>query len=346
MYQRRRTIAISTGLFIATIVVMVISIGVGESGISAKKVFDILTYPLSGFIPHLTQVPYWTGGEETIVLGIRLPRVILGALVGSCLALSGAALQSLFRNPMADPYILGISSGAALGALLVFVYGATAVFTIYSIPVMAFLFGIGTMFLVYNVARIGNLVPVNTLLLAGVAISALLSACNSFLMFSAGHNLNAIMFWTMGGLSGRGWDYVWIMLPFTILGIIIMMVLTRQLNAMMFGEESALYLGINVERLKKILLITTALITSAAVSVSGIIGFVGLIIPHIVRLVTGPDHRILIPVCIFAGALFIVLADMIARLIIAPSELPLGILTALCGAPFFLYLLRSRKGEL
>ncbi|MDD4299826.1 MAG: iron chelate uptake ABC transporter family permease subunit [Methanomicrobium sp.] len=346
MYQRRRTIAISAGLFIATIVVMVISIGVGESGISAKKVFDILTYPLSGFIPFLTQVPYWTGGEETIVLGIRLPRVILGALVGSCLALSGAALQSLFRNPMADPYILGISSGAALGALLVFVYGAAAVFTIYSIPVMAFIFGLGTIFLVYNVARIGNLVPVNTLLLAGVAISALLSACNSFLMFSAGHNLNAIMFWIMGGLSGRGWDYVWIMVPFTIIGVIVMITLTRQLNAMMFGEESAQYLGIEVEKLKKILLITTALITSAAVSVSGIIGFVGLIIPHIVRLATGPDHRILVPVCIFAGALFIVSADMIARIIIAPSELPLGILTALCGAPFFLYLLRSRRGEL
>ncbi len=346
MYQRRRTIAISAGLFIATIVVMVISIGVGESGISAKKVFDILTYPLSGFIPFLTQVPYWTGGEETIVLGIRLPRVILGALVGSCLALSGAALQSLFRNPMADPYILGISSGAALGALLVFVYGAAAVFTIYSIPVMAFIFGLGTIFLVYNVARIGNLVPVNTLLLAGVAISALLSACNSFLMFSAGHNLNAIMFWIMGGLSGRGWDYVWIMVPFTIIGVIVMITLTRQLNAMMFGEESAQYLGIEVEKQKKILLITTALITSAAVSVSGIIGFVGLIIPHIVRLATGPDHRILVPVCIFAGALFIVSADMIARIIIAPSELPLGILTALCGAPFFLYLLRSRRGEL
>ena len=340
MYQRKRTVIITGGLFLLTLFVMIVSVGVGESGIAPQKVFDILTAGIFG------TTPYWSPGEETIVLGIRLPRVILGALVGASLALAGAALQSLFRNPMADPFILGISSGAALGASLVFVYGLSVAFTIYSIPVMAFIFGLGTLFLVYNVARVGNLIPINTLLLSGVAISALFSACNSFVMFTAGHNLNAIMFWTMGSLSGRGWDYVWVMLPFTLAGIIVMITLTRHLNAMMFGEESAQYLGINVERLKKILLIVTAVITSAAVSVSGIIGFVGLIIPHIVRLVTGPDHRVVVPVCVFAGALFIVVADMFARVVIAPTELPLGILTALCGAPFFLYLLRSKRGEL
>ncbi|MBN2734080.1 MAG: iron chelate uptake ABC transporter family permease subunit [Methanomicrobiaceae archaeon] len=330
----------SAGLFVLTLIVMLFSTGVGESNISPQTVFAILTDFISG------RTPFWTPGEEVIVMDIRLPRIVLGALIGTSLAISGVALQSLFRNPMADPYILGISNGAALGATIVFVYGSAWAFSFYTLPAMAFIFGLSTIFLVYRVAKVGNQIPVNTLLLSGIAIAALFSAVNSFIMFTGGQNLQQIMFWTMGGLSGRGWDYVWIMLPFTIAGVIIMLSLTRQLNAMMFGEESAQYLGIEVEKLKKILLITTALITSAAVSVSGIIGFVGLIIPHIVRLVTGPDHRILIPASIFAGAMFIVIADMFARIIIAPAELPLGVITALCGAPFFLYLLRSKRGEL
>ena len=340
MYKRRNTIIASAGLFVLTVIVMLFSTGVGESDISPQTVFAILTEFITG------QTPYWTSGEEVIVVGIRLPRIILGALVGVCLAMSGAALQSLFRNPMADPFILGISNGAALGATIIFVYGTAGIIGFYSLPIMAFIFGLATIFLVYYVARVGNQVPVNTLLLSGIAISALFSAVNSFIMFTGGQNLNQILFWTMGGLSGRGWDYVWIILPFTVAGTIVMLTLTRQMNAMMFGEESAQYLGIEVEKLKKILLVTTALITSAAVAVSGIIGFVGLIIPHIVRLITGPDHRILIPASIFAGAIFIVVADMFARMIIAPAELPLGVITALCGAPFFLYLLRSKRGEL
>ncbi|MBP2133184.1 iron complex transport system permease protein [Methanomicrobium sp. W14] len=340
MYKRRNAVIASAGLFVLTLAIMLFSTGVGESNISTDTVLAILLSPITG------QTPFWSVGDQTIIMDIRLPRILLGALVGISLALSGAALQSLFKNPMADPFILGISNGAALGATIVFVYGSTWIFSFYSLPAMAFIFGLATIFLVYYVARVGNTVPVNTLLLSGIAISALFSAVNSFIMFTGGQNLQQIMFWTMGGLSGRGWDYVWIMLPFSIAGIIIMLYLSRQLNAMMFGEESAQYLGIEVEKLKKILLVTTALITSAAVSVSGIIGFVGLIIPHIVRLLTGPDHRILIPVSVFAGAIFIVVADMLARIIIAPAELPLGVITALCGAPFFLYLLRSKRGEL
>lgn len=340
MYKRRNTIIVSAILFVATLAVMLFSTGVGESSIDPRTVFAILTNWITG------ETPFWTNGDQVIILDIRLPRIVLGALVGVSLAMSGAALQSLFRNPMADPFILGISNGAALGATIVFVYGSTWIFSFYSLPALAFIFGLATIFLVYHVAKVGNTVPVNTLLLSGIAISALFSALNSFIMFTGGQNLTQIIFWTMGGLSGRGWNYVWIMLPFAVIGMIIMLLLTRQMNAMMFGEESAQYLGIDVENLKKILLVTTALITSAAVAVSGIIGFVGLIVPHIVRLVTGPDHRILIPASIFSGAIFIVVADMAARVVIAPAELPLGVITALCGAPFFLYLLKTRRGEL
>jgi len=340
MYKRRDTVIISAGLFLLTLIVMLFSVGVGESNIGAGKVIAILTEPF------IHQTPFWTGGEATIIREIRLPRIILGVLVGSCLAISGAALQSLFRNPMADPFILGISNGAALGATIVFVYGASWALSLYTLPVMSFILGIITIILVYNIGKMGNRVPVNTLLLSGIAISAFLSAINSFIMFTGGQNFEQIMFWMMGGLSGRGWDYIWIILPFAIIGAAAMIIMGRSMNALMFGEESAQYLGIEVEKLKKILLVLTALLTSAAVAVSGIIGFVGLIIPHIVRLIVGPDHRVLIPVSIFAGAIFLVLADTFARVVMSPAELPLGILTAMCGAPFFLYLLRSKRGEL
>ncbi|WP_048150401.1 FecCD family ABC transporter permease [Methanolacinia paynteri] len=340
MYKRRNTVMISAGLFLLTIIIMLISVGIGESNISAETVIAILTEPLT----H--QAPFWLSGDATIIWEIRLPRVILGALVGLCLAISGAALQSLFRNPMADPYILGISNGAALGATIVFVYGAAWALSLYTLPLLSFVFGIITIFLVYYVGKVGNHVPVNTLLLSGIAISAFLSAINSFMMFTGGQNLQQIMFWMMGGLSGRGWNYIWIIIPFAIIGSLAMITMARSMNAIMFGEESAQYLGIDVEKMKKVLLVLTAFVTSAAVAVSGVIGFVGLIVPHIVRLIVGPDHRILIPVSIFTGAIFLVIADDFARIMISPAELPLGVLTALCGAPFFLYLLRSKRGEL
>ncbi len=331
---------ISAGLFLLTIIIMLFSVGIGESNISVETVIAILTEPLT----H--QTAFWSPGDATIIWEIRLPRVILGALVGLCLAISGAALQSLFRNPMADPYILGISNGAALGATIVFVYGAAWALSLYTLPLLSFVFGIITIFLAYYVGKVGNRVPVNTLLLSGIAISAFLSAINSFMMFTGGQNLQQIMFWMMGGLSGRGWNYIWIIIPFAIIGSLAMITMARSMNAIMFGEESAQYLGIDVEKIKKILLVLTAFVTSAAVAASGVIGFVGLIVPHIVRLIVGPDHRILIPVSIFTGATFLVIADDFARIVISPAELPLGVLTALCGAPFFLYLLRSKRGEL
>lgn len=340
MYKFSLTVIISAGLFILLLFCMIISVMVGVSGMDINTVIAILTQPFTGV------APYWDASDAIIVRDIRLPRALLAAMVGLCLSASGVALQALFKNPMADPYFLGISNGAALGATLIFAWGSGIIFGFYSLPLLSFVFGLVTIFLVYNVARIGTRVPVNTLLLSGIAISAFLSALNSFILFTADMDLHQIMFWMMGGLSGRGWSYLWIILPFALIGPIVLAYFARHMNAIMFGEETAMYVGIDVELLKKVLLVLASLITASAVAVSGIIGFVGLIIPHIARLAVGPDHRILIPVAALTGGVFLVLADVAARVVIAPAELPIGVITAICGAPFFIYLLRKKRGEL
>ncbi|MHC1584661.1 MAG: FecCD family ABC transporter permease, partial [Candidatus Syntropharchaeia archaeon] len=253
----------------------------------------------------------------TIIFQIRLPRVFLGALVGASLAIAGATMQGLFKNPMADPYIIGISSGAAVGA----VFGMTilsGIFGTYTVSSMAFLGGAGTIFLVYNIARVGGKVPIDTLLLSGIAVSCFLSAVVSFMMYVSGEGLHQIVFWLMGGLWNADWnDVKMVTIPIS-LGIFMIYFFARDLNAMLLGEETAHHLGVSVENVKKILLLLASLITATAVSVSGIIGFVGLIIPHIVRLVVGPDHRILLPSSAFVGGIFLIWTDTLARTIIAP----------------------------
>lgn len=339
MHKRLNLGIVVAGLSVLLLICMVAGISIGETPIDFGTVIAILVQPLTG------AAPTWSPATGTIVMSIRLPRVVLAALVGAGLAISGACLQSLFRNPMASPFILGISNGAALGASLVLLYGISFGVGIFNLPVAAFICGISTILLVYEIARVGNLVPVDTLLLSGIAIAAFLSACTSFMLFTSSQNLHQIIFWMMGGLWGRTWEHVIMLLPFTVVGTAILLSLSRPLNALMFGEESAQYLGIEVEHLKKILLIVSAAITSAAVAVSGIIGFVGLITPHVVRLVVGPDHRVLLPVCTLTGAIFLIAADLISRLIIAPAEMPIGVITAICGAPFFIYLLKKRRSE-
>jgi len=285
--------------------------------------------------------PSWTVADEIIVLQIRLPRIILGVLVGAALSVAGVTMQGLFKNPMADPYIIGISSGAALGATLAMVWLAHV--SMYIIPLMAFIFAVGAIFLVYNIARVGGRLPVGTLLLAGIAVSLFLSAITSFMMYLSGEKLHGIVFWLMGGLWASSWDHVWMVLPWICIGMLVIYVFARDMNVMLLGEEQAQHLGVEVEALKKIMMVSTSLIAAAAVSVSGIIGFVGLIIPHAVRILVGPDHRILLPSSALVGGIFLVWADTFARTIIAPTEMPVGIITALFGAPFFIYLLRKRK---
>ncbi len=304
----------------------------------ASTAIGPVSIPLKGVFTALTNLNA-QGTESIIISQIRLPRIILAALVGSALAVAGAAMQGLFKNPMADPYVIGISSGAAFGASI-------AIVVHLSVPVFAFLFAAGTAFLVYNIAKKNGRVPVETLLLSGIAVAAFFSAMTSLVMYLAGEDLHQIVFWLMGGLWGSDWGKVTVAAPFIFLGTIGIFVFSRDLNAMLLGEEHAQHLGIEVENVKKILLVLVSLITGIAVAVSGIIGFVGLIIPHIARLVVGPDHRILIPVSALIGAISLVWADTLARTIISPTELPVGIITAFFGAPFFIYLLRRKRGNI
>lgn len=285
----------------------------------------------------------WPDSYETIVLQMRLARVCLAALVGAGLAASGVVLQGLLQNPMGDPYILGISSGAALGATLAMLFGlGVGVLGVYTIPVFAFLGAAVTAILVYGLARVGNRAPMATLLLAGIAVGSFLSALTSYAMITSGENVHQVIFWLMGGLAGRGWDHVVVLLPYSVVSFTLMFVFTRHLNVMLLGEEPAQHLGIDVERLKQIMLGAATLAAASAVAVSGVIGFVGLIIPHAVRLLVGPDHRVLLPASILTGAIFLVAADALARVAAAPEEIPVGVITALCGGPFFIYLLRKK----
>jgi iron complex transport system permease protein len=285
----------------------------------------------------------WPPGYATIVIDIRLPRILLGALVGSALAVAGTTMQAIFRNPMASPYILGISSGAAFGAALAFVLGLNILLGISAVTLLAFLFTLLTTYLVYTIAKGGERTSVETLLLTGIAVGSFFSALVSLLMYISGEKLSTIWFWLMGGLWASDWNKLLFITPMIIFGIVALSLVSRHLNLLLMGEETALNLGLEVETFKKIIIILASLITAAAVSVCGIIGFIGLIIPHMMRILVGPDHRILLPSSCLVGAIFLVWVDTLARTIIAPVELPVGIITALFGAPFFLYLLRKRK---
>ena len=277
--------------------------------------------------------------HEIIIFQIRLPRIALGILVGLSLATAGTAMQGLFKNPMADPYIIGIASGAAVGAALSMML-FPQIFSVYTTPVMAFLGALFTMFLVYNIAKVGGKIPVDTLLLTGIAVSLFFGAVLSFMMSIAGESLHNIFFWLMGGLWLANWTQVKITVLPVLVSFGLIYLFAKDLNAMLLGEESAQTLGINVENVKRILLVLSAFITAAAVAFTGTIGFVGLIIPHITRILVGPDHRILFPASALVGGVFLVWTDALARLL---GEMPVGILTAFFGAPFFIYLLKKRK---
>lgn len=283
--------------------------------------------------------------EEVIVIQVRLPRVLAAAIVGIALAVAGVVLQALLRNPMADPYVIGISAGASLGASIAIAFGIGLSFfgLLYSVPVLAFVAALITVIVVYSIARTGQGVPMLTLLLVGIAVNSFLLAIMSIIRIVSGEAIHAIMIWILGSLVTCNWNHVKIALPFVMIGVALIYVFARDLNIILLGEEQARHLGVDTERLKKIMLTSATLITAAAVSISGIIGFIGLIIPHIARILVGPDHRILIPSSALAGAIVLILCDTIARTIIRPAELPVGIFTSLLGGPFFIYLIRKRK---
>jgi iron complex transport system permease protein len=247
---------------------------------------------------------------------------------------------------MADPYVIGVSSGAALGAAVAIAARPQVdLLGMGSVSAAAFLGAVVTVFVVYHIARVGRHVPVGNLLLSGVAVGAFLSALVSVVIVFSRKQLTEIVFWLMGSLAGRGWTHLFAVLPYLVLGSMVLIYYSRDLNAMLLGEEEATHLGVPVERVKRTILAAASLLTAAAVAACGIVGFVGLIVPHILRLLVGPDHRILLPVSALGGALLMVLADLAARTVVSPGELPLGVVTAVLGGPFFLYLLRrSRRG--
>jgi len=336
-----RLIFIALLLLLFLIIMACLTIGPAPGSI--LNVFLILAKKILG-LTFFKPEERWSATFETIVFAVRLPRLILAALVGAALASAGVVLQGLLKNPLADPYILGISSGAALGATLAILLGVgSSLFGSYTLPAMAFFGAIITIFIVYNISRVGQQVPMGNLLLAGIAVGAFFSALVTLVMVFSGADLHAVIFWLMGGLANRGWGHVKAILPYFLVGIIPIYLTRRKLNLLLLGEEAAQHLGVEVETLKVILLGAVTLMVAASVSVSGIIGFVGLIIPHIFRLLAGPDHRILLPLSALGGAIFLVLMDTLARTAAAPLEIPVGVITALWGGPFFIYLLRKKK---
>ena len=291
----------------------------------------------------------WRAVDETIIFQIRLPRVIGAALIGAALATAGVLFQGLFRNPMADPYIIGTSAGAALGATIAMILPINLAFLGFGlVPLAAFAGALTTVIIVYNLARVGGKTPIVSMLLAGFVVSALLAAIISFMMAISGRldlDIRSVYSFLMGQVSVVGWEQIAVIAPLVIGGVIGARFFAYHLNAFSLGEEGAAYLGIEVERDKMFILALGSLLTAAAVSIGGLIGFVGLVMPHAVRLSLGPDHRLLLPASALAGATFVVIADLLARIILAPTPIPVGIVTAVVGAPFFLYLLRRSRRE-
>jgi iron complex transport system permease protein len=289
------------------------------------------------------------GGSDltkNILWNIRLPRTVLIALTGMALGGSGAAYQGLFRNPLADPFLIGISSGAGLGAVLAMtVRWPYSFWGLMAVPLAAFLFGLLTVAIVYFLARVGQTTPVTNLILAGVAVSAFATSLMSFLMLRSDGELRRAMSWLMGGSIQLGWSFTFAILPYLLLGLGVLIFSGHALNLLQFGDEQAQQLGLDVTRAKRIILISASLATAAAVAFSGIIGFVGLIVPHLTRLWFGPDYRRLLPLSILGGAAILLISDVVARAALAPQELPVGVVTALAGAPFFLWVLRRSKNQ-
>ncbi len=286
--------------------------------------------------------------DEVILFQLRLPRVLLAGLVGAALAVAGALFQGLFRNPLADPAIIGVSSGAALGGILVIVLAGGAAASVaggLGIALAAFAGALVAALVVYRLARIGPTVQVTALLLAGVAVAAMISAVISLVMSLANERVDQIYFWLLGGFGAAGWSPLAAATPLIAVGLVGALLLRNELNLLALGEERAAQLGVDVARVKRRCIVVGSLLAAAAVSVAGVIGFVGLMTPHVLRLVVGADNRRLLPAVLLAGPAFLILADLAARTVVAPQELPVGAITALLGGPFFLFLLRRQRGS-
>ncbi|MCX8187126.1 MAG: iron ABC transporter permease [Nitrososphaeria archaeon] len=319
-------------LSMALVLTVLASTAVGPIYIPPEKTIRVFYEALVG-APHLDE------RYAEIILQIRLPRVLMGILVGAILSVAGAVMQGLFRNPLADPYVLGVSSGASFGAALSMTF-LPMMLGVYTTPLAAFLGGATAIFLVYNIVRLGGGFRTETMLLAGISVAYLFSAMLSVVIWLATRDSHLILLWVMGGLSAADWVKVEVTAPIMAVGIALAYMHSRDLNALLLGEENAQSLGVNVGRVEKTLPLIISIVTSGAVAFSGAIGFVGLMMPHLMRGIVGPDHRILIPISALAGGIFLAWADCLARCL---SEIPVGVITALSGVPFFIYLLRRSR---
>jgi iron complex transport system permease protein len=339
---------------IAALAMLLIATMIGSlaTGPILVPVFDLLPHIPSHLADPSAPLPKTVSARDWIVvMDIRLPRITLGALIGAALAVSGAVMQGLFRNPLADPGIVGVSAGAGLGAALFIVLGnaalapAMAVLGIYAIPFAAFAGGLINTLLLYRIGTRGGFTSVATLLLAGIALGALTGAITGLLVYVADDNqLRDLQFWGLGSLAGANWEKVASAAPIILTMLLATPFLARGLNALTLGEAAAAHIGIRVQRLKNISILLVAAATGASVAVSGGIGFVGIVVPHLLRLSIGPDHKYLLPAAALLGAILLIGADTLARTIVAPAELPIGIITAFVGAPFFLWILLRNRG--
>ncbi|MGD9482614.1 iron ABC transporter permease [Streptomyces sp. TRM70308] len=319
------------------LVTLTAGVGIGSVYVPPGQVWGIVGHGLGAdWSP-----PVWSSARETIVLEVRAPRVLLGAVTGAGLAVVGAAMQALVRNPLAEPYLLGVSSGASLGAVVVIVSGVS-LFGPLSLSVSAFAGALLALSVVYATARAGGRITSIRLVLSGVAVAAVLTAVMDLLLLTAdrGNQARTVLAWTLGGLGGVRWGTLWLPAAALLLGLGALLVRSRALNLLLAGEEAATTMGLDVARFRARMFVLLSLVTGVLVASAGPIGFVGLMMPHIVRLFVGGDHRRVLPAAALAGAVFLVWADVAARTVAAPMEIPVGVLTALCGGPFFLLLMR------
>ncbi|WP_249353322.1 iron ABC transporter permease [Rhodococcus sp. Q] len=317
---------------------MLLGILVGPAGLTPSGVIlDVIDR-----LPFIDVDSGLTARQQSILWNIRIPRVVLGALVGATLAIAGAAYQGVFRNPLADPYLLGVSSGAGLGATLAIAVGGAAGFA--GVPIAAFAGGMLAVGATYALGRtVGSGRTEVVIILAGVAVAAFANAIQTFFMQRNDDTLRQVYSWLLGRLSTDGWSDVLTVLPYVVVSVAVVLLHGRTLDVMAVGDVEAGSLGINPDRVRLVLIGVATLGTAAVVSVSGLIGFVGIVVPHAVRLLVGPGHRLLLPLSLMVGAAFLVLADVVARTVMSPAELPIGVVTAAIGAPFFLLVLRRGR---
>lgn len=338
--KRRKSLFVL--LLAAYAVLTIIAISMGSANITPYNVLNAILKS----IPILGE--YIKGDVSSthflIIFMVRMPRIIMASLVGMGLAVVGASFQSLFKNPMADPYVLGISSGAALGAALAIVINiGTIIMHLSVVTIFAFVGAIGTTMLVYSIAQVRGKVGTTNLLLAGSAVSFLMSSMISIIMVFNQEEVNKIVFWMMGSFNASSWKNIFLVAPVILIGTMIIYFFYRDFNLMLTGDDNARSLGVNTEKVKKLIIIVSSMIIAVSVSFSGIIGFVGFLVPHMIRIILGPNNRALIPFSALGGAIFLLLSDTIARTIASPAELPVGAITALIGSPYFIYLLVKMK---